>query len=267
MREILALMRVGWLGALSYRLNLVFTLTGLLVSFLPLFFVAGALQPVAANSIRTEGGEYFGFLVIGLASILVVSAAINVLPTVIAGTISNGTLELMLTTPAPTTSIVLGLASYDLGWATVRATLLVLAGIAFGMNTHLAGIPVALLALLLVTLAYLGVGLGLAAMILAFRTIGPLATGALTASALLGGAYYSTTVIPSWIQKLAAVIPLTYGLRVMRRSWLQGDYHWVTVGSDLVILAALAAASMLIGAALFRTALRHARREGTLGQY
>ena len=56
MREILALMRVGWLGALSYRLNMVFSLLGLFATFLPLYFVANALQSVAANSIRTEGG-------------------------------------------------------------------------------------------------------------------------------------------------------------------------------------------------------------------
>lgn len=267
MRETLALMRVGWLAALSYRLNMVFTLVGLFATFLPMFFVAGALQPVAANSIRNEGGEYFGFLLIGMAMITVISAAVNVLPGAIAGTISNGTLELILTTPARVPAVVAGLAAYDLTWATVRASLLLVAGLAFGMETHLVGLPMAALAFGLILLAYFGIGLGLAAMILAFRTIGPLATGTVAASALLGGAYYSTTVIPSWIQNLAAFVPLTYGLRVMRRSWLQGDYHWATVGSDLTILALLTGVSLLIGTILFRMALQHARREGTLGQY
>jgi ABC-type multidrug transport system permease subunit len=104
-------------------------------------------------------------------------------------------------------------------------------------------------------------------MILAFRTIGPLATGIVAASALLGGAYYSTTVIPTWIQKLAVVFPLTYGLRIMRRSWLQGEYQWDAVGADTLVLIALTAASLMIGSMLFRVALNRARREGTLGQY
>ena len=202
-----------------------------------------------------------------MAMLTMVSVAVNVLPTVIMSTIGNGTLELILTTPARIPSVVLGLAAYDLAWAVARGLLLVLAGVGFGMTTHLLGIPMTLLALLLTLLAYLGLGLGLAAMILAFRTIGPLATGITAASALLGGAYYSTTVIPSWIQKLAVVVPLTYGLRIMRRSWLQGDYHWATVGSDLLILAGLALVTLLVGAMLFRVALDHARREGTLGQY
>jgi ABC-2 type transport system permease protein len=267
MREVLALMRVGWLAALSYRLNMLFTILGLCATFVPLYFVSNALQEVAANSIRSEGGEYFGFLVFGMAMLTVVSSVVNVLPNVITATIGNGTLELILTTPARTPSVVLGLAAYDLTWAITRALILITAGVGFGMTTHFAGIPMALLALLLTVLAYLGLGLALAAMILAFRTIGPLATGITAASALLGGAYYSTTVIPSWIQQLAAIIPLTYGLRIMRRSWLQGDYHWATVGPDLVILTGLVLVSLLVGATLFRMALNYARREGTLGQY
>jgi ABC-2 type transport system permease protein len=267
MREILALMRVGWLSALSYRLNMVFSVLGLLASFIPVYLVSSALQPVAANSIRNEGGEYFGFLVFGLAAITIVTSAVNVLPQAITATIGNGTLELLLTTPARTASVVVGLAAYDLAWSLVRALLLLLAGIGFGMSTHLVGIPVALLALVLTMLAYLGAGLGLAAMILAFRTIGPLSTGIIAASSLLGGVYYSTTVIPSWFQHLAVIFPLTYGLRVMRRAWLQGDYQWATVGSDLAVLVLLTVVCLAVGAMLFRVALNHARREGTLGQY
>lgn len=267
MREVLALMRVGWLSALSYRLNMVFSVLGLLATFVPVYLVSSALQPVAANSIRNEGAEYFGFLVFGLASLTILSAAVNVIPQVITSTIGNGTLELLLTTPARTPSIVLGLAAYDLAWSVARALLLVLAGVGFGMSTHLAGVPMALLAMLLTLCAYMGIGLGLAAMILAFRTIGPLATGITAASALLGGAYYSTTVIPSWFQHLAVIFPLTYGLRIMRRSWLQGEYHWATVGTDLVVLVVLTAVCLTLGAILFRMALHRARREGTLGQY
>lgn len=267
MREILALMRVGWLSALSYRLNMVFSLLGLAISFIPVYFIANALQPVAAESIRNEGGHYFGFLVFGLAVFSIVSSATTIIPTVITSTIGNGTLELILTTPARVPSVVLGLAGYDLTWAGIRMTMLLLAGVAFGMSTHLAGIPVALLAVVLIAAAYLGIGLGLGAMILAFRTIGPLATGVTAASALLGGAYYSTTVIPTWIQNLASLVPLTYGLRIMRRAWLQGDYAWSAVGTDLVMLTTLAGGLVLVGSALFGMALHRARREGTLGQY
>jgi hypothetical protein len=66
MRETLALMRASWLTATSYRLGMVMSLGGLIVTILPMYFVAGALQPVLADRISTEGGQYFGFLVVGV---------------------------------------------------------------------------------------------------------------------------------------------------------------------------------------------------------
>ena len=103
-------------------------------------------------------------------------------------------------------------------------------------------------------------------MILVFRTTGPLGSGMLAASALLGGAYYSTAVIPSWIQQLSAVIPLTYGLRAFRQALLGGAPFRETC-PDIAMAAGFALATVCAGSLLFLAALNHARREGTLGQY
>ena len=40
---------------------------------------------------------------------------------------------------------------------------------------------------------------------------------------LLGGVYYSTSVIPEVVRPLASVVPLTYGLRALRRTLLSGE--------------------------------------------
>lgn len=266
MREILALLRAGWLSALSYRVNLVFSLAGLVLMLVPVYFVAHALQPVAATSIQNEGGEYFGFLVIGLAMLTIVTTTLNGLPGTIGGAIASGTLEAMLATPARLPALLAGLVAYEMSWSMIRAGLMLLAGVALGSAIRLGGIPVALVALGLTLIAYFGLSLGLAGMILVFRTTGPLASGLLVASSLLGGVYYSTTVIPSWIQQLSVVVPLTYGLRVVRKALL-GATDLSGVGADLLPLAGLALGLLLFGSAAFGYGLRHARREGTLGQY
>lgn len=266
MRETLALLRAGWIAAASYRLNLFFSLVGLGVSLVPLYFVAQALQPVAAQSISDEGGRYFAFLTIGLAVFFFISSAVMSLPNAIGGGISSGTLEALLATPAPVPSLLLGLVSFDLTWAAIRAVCLLGASMLLGLRIAPGGIPLALLALLLTVLAYFGIGLGLAAMILIFRTIGPLGSGILAASGLLGGAYYSTTVIPSWIQHLAVLVPLTYGLRVIRRAILAGAPAEAIL-PDLTRLSLAATVLLLLGGLCFRAALRHARGQGSLGQY
>lgn len=265
MRESWAIFRSGWQAAVSYRMNLVFSLAGLVVMLVPLYFVAHALQPVAAASIRQEGGEYFGFLLLGLAMLTITNAALVALPNAITSGISSGTLEAMLATPARLPAVLLGLVGYDLSWSLVRGGVTVLFGLAFGSALRLPGVPLALLALGLTLLAYLGMGLGLAAMILLFRTTGPLGSGLVAASALLGGVYYSTTVIPSWVQQLSFVVPLTYGLRLMRQALLGSGPP--AGGQDLVRLVLLTGLLLAVGGACFAAALRHARREGTLGQY
>ena len=80
-----ALLRASWMTAVSYRAQLLFSLLSLLVTVIPMYFVAGALQPTMAGAIAREGGHYFGFLVIGTAGLLVIQAATMAFSTAIGG--------------------------------------------------------------------------------------------------------------------------------------------------------------------------------------
>jgi ABC-type multidrug transport system permease subunit len=100
-------------------------------------------------------------------------------------------------------------------------------------------------------------------MVLAFRTAGPLPPAIITASTLLGGVYYSTSVIPSWLQQLSSWIPLTYSLRALRRGLLLGESP-AAVAGDLAHAALFAAAGMALGLGSLAIALRHARHAGLL---
>ena len=51
MREALALIRASWNTALSYRLSMLLSLVSLLVTVVPLYFVANALQPVSDDDV------------------------------------------------------------------------------------------------------------------------------------------------------------------------------------------------------------------------
>jgi ABC-2 type transport system permease protein len=266
MGETWALFRAGWLHSLSYRLNLAFSLLGLGATVVPVYFVAGALQPMVADSIRAEGGHYFGFLVIGLATLSLLATVVTGLAAAVGTHMATGTLETILATPARPGAVMLGLVSYDLSWALVKVVLLLAAGLAGGMPVRWGSIPLAGVALGLTILAYFGLGLLLAAMVLAYRTTGPLPNGILLLSALLGGVYYSTSVIPSWLQQLSIVVPLTYGLRAMRQALLLG-LPARDLSSDLLTLAGAAAILLALGGASFGASLRQARRHGTLGQY
>ena len=57
MRSIFALIRSTFLSASSYRIGITLSIVGLLAAFLPIFFLARAVQPVMAASIQDQGGN------------------------------------------------------------------------------------------------------------------------------------------------------------------------------------------------------------------
>jgi ABC-2 type transport system permease protein len=242
------------------------SMAGLLVMVVPLYFVAGALQPVMADAIRTEGGQSFGFLLIGLATFSLVSAAVIALPSAVETGIRTGVLEALLATPTTASTLLAGLGAFDLAWAGLRGSVLLAAGWALGANLDVAHLIPGLSIVLLILLAHLPFGLLGAAMVLAFRTAGPLPKGVLMVSGLLGGVYYPTHVIPSWLQTFSAWLPLSYGLRALRRVVLQGA-SLSEVQSDLLVLALATVVLFALGTVALAAAFRFARQQGTLAQY
>lgn len=266
MREIAALMRASWLTETSYRMNMLFSLGSLAFMVLPLYFVATALQSTMVSRISSEADQYFAFALVGATIYTFISACTTALPSALASAIGKGTLEAFLATPTSVAALFAGMSAYSIGWALLRATIMIGAGSALGAHLSRSGLPAALLILLLLALAYTGFGLVGAALLLRFRTTGPVLNGVLTGSALLGGVYYPTHVIPSWLQEFSKALPLSYGLRAMRQVTLIGEPLRV-VGHDLTMLALYVTVLIPVGLLCVAAALHYARRSGTLGHY
>ncbi len=266
MREVLALMRASWLSAVSYRLSMALSILGLVATMVPLYFVANALQPVMAGSIATEGGQYFTFLLVGMIAFNFLSNAVTALPGAIQSGIGTGTLEALLSTPARLPALLTGLTGYGFLWTAVRSAVLLLAGWLLGAQYAWDRLLPGGVILFLIVLSYVPFGLIAASLVLAFRTTGPLPQGVLLLSGLLGGVYYPTRVIPSWLQYVSDVIPLTYGLRALRQSFLEGmPLH--ALAADVAILLGFVLLLSALGTWTFSRALSYARRSGTLAQY
>lgn len=266
MRSALALARVGWLSATSYRVATLLQFVGVLATIVPVYFVSQAVQDVAAESIRNEGGAYFAFIVVGIASTYVIAAAASAASSAVASNLGNGTFESLLGTRASIVSIMVGLSTYTVAMGMLRALALLVGATFFGADIRWMALGAVLPVIVLTVAAYAGIGLVAAALVLAFRTAGPLISATIALSSLLGGAYYSTTVVPGWMRGLTDFVPLTYGLRATRGMLLGGEGLWATA-PDVMQLGSMALILMTVGIVAFALALRHARRNGTLSQY
>lgn len=266
MHSIFAILRASLLSAASYRVSLVFSLVGLVATIVPLYFIAGAIQPLIGEQIQTQGGEYFAFVLVGMITFMFLRTAMNSLPGAIGGGIGSGTLESLMSTRTPLPALLAGMVSYGFFWQCVRSLALVGTGVLLGANFLWGRSLLGIIIVGMIILAYLPIGLLAASLVLAFRTSGPLTGVVASASGLLGGVYYPTEVIPSWIEQLSAFLPLTYGLRALRGTVLSGA-PLSTVLPDLGILAAFIVVLFILGAVSFHLAFRYARRAGTLAQY
>lgn len=266
MRSILALMRISWLSAISYRLATIISFVGLLASVVPIYFISKAVQTIAADSIRAEGGDYFGFVILGLASVYVITSAMAAIPGALGGSIGSGTFESLTVTRTSLPVVLVGMSGYPMVQSLLRAVLLLIGASVLGVHVVWSMIPMAALIVALLIVAYGALGLFAAALVLVFRTSGPLNTIVIAGSGLLGGVYYSTAVIPGWIQALSGIVPLTYGLRATRMLLL-GGAPIAEVLPDVIVLAAIATVTLALGSVVFGFALQHARKAGTLSQY
>lgn len=262
----LALVRASWRSAASYRLRFILSFASLVASIVPLYFIANALQSTMANAIQGEGSQYFAFLVLGTVSLLLVGAAVNSLPGEIGSGINTGVLDALLGTPSRLPSIIGGLIGYGLLWTVVRGAVLVAAAWVLGADVLWSQAFTALVILALIIAAHLPLGMMSAALVIAFRTPGPLPKLVMAGSALLGGVYYPTSVVPSWLQHVSDLVPLSYGLRALRGALLEG----VPVSGLLPDLAALVLFTVVlaaVGTLTLMSAFTYARRAGTLAHY
>lgn len=266
MTGLLGLLRAGWLSATSYRMRTALSILGVLVAVVPLYFVARAMQPLMQQTISQEGGQYFGFLLIGMTCATFLPLVVSALPSALHGAINTGTLESLLETRTSLPSALAGLVSYDFVLVALRALILIVAGGLLGAAIIWSRLPLAALIVALIVIAYIPIGLLACAGILGFRTAGPLPNAVLILSGLLGGVYYPTHVIPGWLENVAAAVPLTYGLRALRRS-LTTESMDPLIWSDLGLLLLLALPLWILGTSAFVFALRRARCYGQLGRY
>lgn len=266
MGAVAALTRASWYQARSNRLSMAMQIGGILLTMMPTYFIANALQETMAGTIAGEAEQYFAFVLVGSLALMLVSTAMSALPGAIAGGISSGYFEALLMTRASLPSILIGLSSYNLVLILVRCIVLMTGGWILGAHVAWRMLVPALVILALLVIAHWGIALVAASLIIAFRTSGPLMPAVMALTTLFGGVYYPVSAIPSWLGAIATVAPMAYGLRGLRRVLLQGESIGA-VASDVAVLAGIGVVMVVLGSVCIQAALKYARRAGTLGMY
>jgi len=261
-----ATLRRDVLMARSYPVGFALGLASSLFGVLSILFLDAAFGDAAAGRLDDYGRSYFGFAVIGIGLSTFMATGLSGMASRVREGQLMGTLELLLVSPNPLPLLLFSSAI----WAHMRAlltlALYVVIAVPLGMDVSRANWPVAILSLLLAVVAFNALGLVAAAYVVVLKQGNPVTLVLTAASSLLAGVLYPVAVLPDWLQSIAAFLPLTHALELVRRSLLAGDglAELIAPLGSLILLTAIL---LPIGAWIVDRAVRVAKTDGSLSQY
>jgi len=213
------------------------------------------------------GGEYFPYVLVGIAVSSFVSVGLQALAQEVRSAQVQGTLEALLATPTSIYTVLIGNSLWSTLTALFGAILMLVGGFAFlGMSIQPGQLLAALLILCLTFLAFLAVGMLSASFIMIFKQGNPIHLIFGTSSYFLGGVLFPVEVLPRPFQVAAQFLPITHAVKALRELILaRMTFASVVplIGKLIVFVLALAPVSILF----FRYAVRRAKRDGSLVQY
>jgi len=266
-RKSLAFVARDFGDAASYKLSFLMQFAGIFFSILTFFFLSRLFGGVVVSYLQPYGGDYFSFVLIGIAF----AGYIGVAQHSIAGTISTaqemGTLEALMVTQTGIPTILFSSSLSSFIWTTLRVVVYLILGVAvFGMDMGRANFLGALLILVLSITSLGGFGIISASFIMAFKKGDPLGWAFSSLSGFLGGVIYPIEVFPGWLQKCSYLLPITHSLKGMRLALLQG-YPTKALLPSILALMLFTAIMLPLSLFIFQKAVRKAKMDGSLTQY
>lgn len=263
----LAFLKRDFSQALSYRLSFLMQMGGILFNVAIFYFMAQLFGNAVAPQLADYGGDYFSFVLIGLAFTGFLGLSLSSFAQSIREGQMMGTLEVMLLSPTRLSTILLSSSLWAYVLTTFRVIVYLIVGaLIFGASLSQANIGTSLLVMLLSIASFSGIGIISASFVLLTKKGDPIAWVLGGASSLLAGVYYPITVLPDWLEPISRFLPLTYALDAMRLSMLQG-YSLYELRFDILILLAFTFFLTPLSFLIFCQALKRAKREGSLVQY
>jgi len=262
-----AFFRRGLQEALSYRVAFGLRLIAMAFSLASFFFLARFINMGHSPLLARYGGDYLSFGLVGMVLLNLQHTAVSAYPQSIRVAQVAGTLEAMLATPTPSWMVLVCSPLYRFISAFLWAAIYLVAGsLFFGVRLEQANLSALALAVPLTVVAFASLGFFGAALTMLLRRTDPISPALGGLSALLGGVFYPTSVLPGWLQEVGRALPITNALEMIRRA----VFAHATLGElarPLGGLALFCAVSVPTGLLLFAWTLRRTRRDGSLTHF
>jgi len=266
LRKAHSFIKRSYMLQMSYKLEFFLRLFFAFFNILTYYFVAKLVGTAGAPYLKPYGGDYFSFVLIGVAFSTYLMVSLRGFSESIRDEQMMGTLEAMLVTPTDTTTVITLSALWSFIVASVRVFFYLLIGLLLGVNMTGANVFGAFIILILTILCFSSIGILSASFIMIFKRGDPINMFFMSTSELFGGVLFPIEVFPWWLQIVSSVLPMTYSLNGMRHALLQG-YSMQSLAPDILILILFSLILLPLSLFTFRYAVGRVKDEGTLVQY
>jgi ABC-2 type transport system permease protein len=267
MNKPLAFLKRDLLVEVSYQFPFLFQVAWTLLSIASYSFLARFIGRSTLPALDAYGGDYFAFVVIGVALHEYLTTALDAFSRSIRDSQVVGTLEALLATQTSLPTIILSSAAYPFLWRSFNVALYLSLGVGlFDLRLASGNWAAAVLILILSVVVFSGLGILSASFTMVFKRASPVTMLFGGLSWLLGGVFYPVTVMPEWLQRVSTLLPITYAIEGMRASLLRAA-PWSDLWPSLGPLMFFALVVFPLSLVSFHYATRHARITGTLAQY
>jgi ABC-2 type transport system permease protein len=267
LQKIFAFFKRDFIKETSYRLSFILQFFGIILTILTFYFLSRLFGSVTVPYLKSYGGDYFSFVLIGIAFSGYLQVSLRSLSTTIRDAQMTGTLESLLVTQTGIPTIILASSAYSFGFTSFRViAYLFIGAFFFGVTISWSNTPAAIVILLLTISSFGSIGIISASFVMIFKQGDPTSWVFTMGSTLLGGIYYPVTVLPEWLQKVSFFLPITHSLEGMRLTLLQG-YPFDRIVNHVIFLVIFTAAMMPLSILFFSYAIKRAKMEGSLIQY
>lgn len=263
----LAFVWKDFINEISYKFAFSMQFFSILITTVTFFYLSRLLGDVGISYLKPYGGDYFAFVLIGVALFNYLKISMEGLSNSIREGQMLGTLEALLVTQTEIPTIIISSSLYSFIFASFKVAVYLLLGtLVFGINMSNANLIGAFLILLLTIISFSSFGIISASFVMVLKRGDPVSWAFTNISGILGGLYYPVSVLPKWLQKLSYVLPVTYSLEGMRLALLKG-YSLSALLPNIVALLVFSVIMLPLSMLVFRYAVKRAKTDGTLTQY
>jgi len=162
----------------------------------------------------------------------------------------SGVIERYRVTPVSRVAILAGRVLRDVAMLIIQSTVLILAGLAFGLRAPLPAVLMGYVYIVLVAIGLASVSYAVALLLKSEDAFAPLINSVIVPLVLLSGIMLPLTLGPGWLQGIARISPFRYIIDAMREAY-SGHYFDTIVVEGLAVAIGLAAVFMWLGSRVF----------------